>query len=69
MLRFQPECFSSRREPRDFLSAVTQRPENLVILGGRRAAKEGLTKQGIDVFPEDLSLVGHYKKIARRKTK
>ena len=40
--------------PRDLLGAVTERAENPVALGAWRAAKEGLAKEGIDVFPDDL---------------
>jgi len=38
------------------------RPEDLVALRIRRAAQEGFAKEGIDVFPDDLSLAGHFEK-------
>src|SRR6516164_6258457 len=55
--------FASARaaSPGDLLGAVAQRPEDPVALRALWAAKEWFAKEGIDVFPDDLSPAGHFK--------
>src|SRR5260370_27446921 len=56
-------CFSSSA---DLLRAVTDRPEDLVALRGWRAAKKGLAKKWIDVFPDNLSFFGDLEESTER---
>jgi hypothetical protein len=51
---------------RDLCFAVTERLEDLIGFRGWRAAKEGLSKVGIDIFPDDFALFGDFEKPAER---
>src|SRR5262249_30077405 len=59
---FRDHALASR--PRDLFRAVAERPEDLVGFGGRRTAKKGLTKERVDVFPNNLSFFGDFEKEA-----
>src|SRR5262249_11025292 len=50
--------------PRDLLFAVTDRPKHLIALRSWWAAKEGLAKKRVHVFPDDLSFFGNFKETA-----
>ena len=52
--------------PRDLLFAITDRPEHLIALRTRWAAKEGLAKKRVHVFPDDLSFFGNFEETAER---
>src|SRR5262249_3417733 len=50
--------------PRDLLFAATDRPEHLIALRSRWAAKEGLAKKRVHVFPDDLSFFRNFEETA-----
>src|SRR5262245_6426427 len=52
--------FNLASSPADLLCAVTDRPEHLIALRGWWAAKEGLAKKRVHVFPDDLSFFGNF---------
>src|SRR5262249_25086388 len=56
--------FNGRLGARDLLRAVTERPEDEVALGAGRAGEKRLTKERIDVFPDDRSFFGDFEEAA-----
>ena len=50
--------------PRDLLFAITGRPEHLIALRRWGAAKEGLAKKRVHVFPDDFSFFGNFEETA-----
>jgi hypothetical protein len=51
--------------PGDLLRTVTERSEDLVAFRVWRTAEEGLAKEGVDVFPDNLPLSGHLEEAAK----
>jgi hypothetical protein len=48
----------------DLICVVTKSPEDEVARNGRRPGKKGPAKEGIDVFPDNLSVFGDFEEAA-----